>query len=131
MIDHVTLTVRDLGVSKVFYETVLGALGMRVNLGSTEDQFWGFGSGDVPEFEVSLGRFFVAQADATHPIAPSVHIAFRARNQDEVKAFHRAALAAGGVDNGAPGPRPEYGETYYAAFVLDPDGNNIEAVTFE
>jgi catechol 2,3-dioxygenase-like lactoylglutathione lyase family enzyme len=130
MIDHITINVRDLEKSKVFYEKVLATLGMKVNLGSSEDFFWGFGPSKEPEFEIAAGRFFIGQSDEGHPASPNTHIAFRAKDHAMIQAFHAAALAAGGKDNGAPGLRPEYGKTYYAAFVLDPDENNIEAVTF-
>lgn len=130
MIDHVTINVHDLEKSKAFYEKILPALGMKVNLGSAEDFFWGFGPSQEPEFEIAAGRFFIGQSDKSHPVSPNTHIAFRATDRASVQAFYDAALAAGGKDNGAPGLRPQYAQTYYAAFVLDPDGNNIEAVTF-
>jgi predicted lactoylglutathione lyase len=72
--------------------------------------------------------FEVRQADETAPLSRAVHVAFSARTADAVRAFHAAALAHGGADNGAPGLRPEYEEGYYAAFVVDPDGHNLEAV---
>jgi len=103
---------------------------MTVNFGSVEDGFWGFGDGKDPEFEISEGRFFISETEEGSCFVP-VHVAFRAKNQATVRAFYEAALASGGTDNGAPGLRPDYGETYFAAFVLDPDGNNIEAVTFD
>lgn len=130
MIDHVTITVSDLEKSKVFYEKALVALGMNVNFGSAEESFWGFGTGEDPELEIAAGRVFLEQSNAEHLISPRTHIALRAKDQAAVRAFYDAALAAGGRDNGAPGLRPNYSPTYYAAFVLDPDGNNIEAVTF-
>lgn len=129
MIDHITVKVRDLAASKAFYEQVLATLGMQVNLGSAEACFWGFGPADAPEFEIAEGRFFVAQDEKEHQ-RETVHVAFRAKNQEVVQAFYTAALSTGGKDNGPPGPRPHYTENYYAAFVLDPDGNNIECVTF-
>lgn len=132
MIDHITINVRELQKSKAFYEDVLAALGMSVNIGSEEDCFWGFGTKTEPEFEITAGRLFISQGDEAHPVVPGgVHIAFRAANHAAVKAFYDAALSAGGRDNGAPGIRQQYGEHYFAAFVLDPDGNNIEAVAFE
>lgn len=130
MIDHVTVTVRDLAKSKAFYEKVLATLGMRENFGSEAERFWGFGAEDQPEFEISAGRFFIAALDEQHPVTPNVHIAFRAKDRDVVQAFYDAAIAAGATSNGVPGIRHEYAENYYAAFVFDPDGNNIEAVTF-
>lgn len=130
MIDHITLTVSDLATSKAFYEQALAPLGMHVNFGSPDEGFWGFGVAEAPEFEVAAGRFFLSQSDASHPLSPNVHVAFRAGAQAAVRAFHTAALDAGGQDNGVPGIRTEYGDRYFAAFVRDPDGNNIEAVTF-
>lgn len=130
MIDHITINVQDLEKSKAFYEQVLAPLGMRVNFGSIDEGFWGFGSIDASETEIAAGRFFVSQTDESHPASRSVHIAFRCEARAEVIAFYDAAMRAGGQDNGAPGLRPEYGEKYFAAFVHDPDGNNIEAVTF-
>lgn len=130
MIDHITINVRDLEKSKAFYEKALATLGMKVNLGSAGDFFWGFGPSQEPEFEIAAGRFFIGQSDENHPVSHNTHVAFRAKNRTDVQAFHDDAIAAGGKSNGRPGLRPEYGETYYAAFVLDPDGNNIEAVTF-
>lgn len=114
----------------MFYEKILAILGMQVNLGSTKDCFWGFGSTSEPEFEIAVGRFFIANSAGSHPVSPNIHVAFRAKSREEVRAFYDAAILAGGKDNGAPGLRPEYGEAYYAAFVIDLDGNNIEAVTF-
>lgn len=130
MIDHITITVRDLGVSKVFYEKVLVTLGMKTMLGSEEEYFWGFSATKAPEFEITKGRLFISQSDDEHPISPSTHIAFKAPDHETVDRFYTAAIAAGGKDNGPPGPRPHYTETYYAAFVIDPDGNNIEACTY-
>jgi predicted lactoylglutathione lyase len=70
----------------------------------------------------------VAVTDADHPVSKNIHIAFASKKHELVDAFYAAAIKAGGADNGAPGLRPEYDKNYYAAFVLDPDGNNIEAV---
>jgi catechol 2,3-dioxygenase-like lactoylglutathione lyase family enzyme len=115
MIDHLKLHVSDPAASRAFYEQALGPLGYRVLL-------------DRPE-SVGMGAkrpdFFLAPADGT-PVP--VHVAFRAESEGDVEAFHAAALAAGGADNGAPGRRPHYHQNYYGAFVLDPDGNNVEAV---
>jgi catechol 2,3-dioxygenase-like lactoylglutathione lyase family enzyme len=130
MIDHITLNVHDLEKSRTFYEKVLVELEMKINLGSAEECFWGFGSSQESEFEIAAGRFFIGQSDEAHPAPSSTHIGFRAKDRASVQAFYDAAITAGGTDNGAPGLRPQYGEKYYAAFVLDPDGNNIEAVTF-
>lgn len=118
-LDHITITVADYAASRAFYESALGAIGLRP-LYEEKDVVTGFGA-DRP-------TFWVGASDATHPVSRNAHVAFRCDSQESVRAFHEAAMAAGGRDNGAPGPRPQYHERYYAAFVLDPDGNNIEAV---
>jgi catechol 2,3-dioxygenase-like lactoylglutathione lyase family enzyme len=118
MIDHVTLNVSDLRKSRLFYESALAPLGYGLAFGK-EDSFWAFDIGD--------GLFEIQRSDKPAPLTPT-HVAFRVKSQEEVGAFHRAALAAGGRDNGAPGPRPQYAPNYYAGFVLDPDGHNIEAM---
>jgi catechol 2,3-dioxygenase-like lactoylglutathione lyase family enzyme len=111
MIDHVTIRVSDLEASKAFYSCVLAPLGLEPR---------------ADEAGVEWGDFSIA-ADGG-PVAQNVHIAFPAQNREEVDAFHRAAMEAGYRDNGPPGERPIYHEGYYGAFVLDPDGNNVEAV---
>ncbi|MCE4553985.1 VOC family protein [Pelomonas cellulosilytica] len=116
LIDHLHLVVRDLAASRRFYETALQVLGVPLG-GSDADYFW------ADELFVSTAESHAAQGQLTG----RVHLAFQAPNRAAVDAFHAAALAAGGRDNGAPGERP-YHPGYYAAFVLDPDGNNIEAV---
>lgn len=123
MIDHAGLQVFDPKKSRLFYEQALGPLGYKmiaqVPLEYTEGKVvLGFGVPPKPDFWVAEGT----------PNKPALHFAFRAENRKQVDAFYRAALAAGGRDNGAPGPRPHYHENYYGAFVLDPDGHNIEAV---
>lgn len=120
MIDHTGINVSDLGNSKAFYRKVLATLGysLRLDLGNAAG--FGDGAGDDPG-----GDFWIA---AGAPFVPRSHIAFHAPDIASVHAFHAAALAAGGTDNGAPGPRPHYHPGYYAAFVHDPDGYNIEAV---
>jgi catechol 2,3-dioxygenase-like lactoylglutathione lyase family enzyme len=115
LIDHLQLVVRDLDASHRFYAAVLEVLGIPVG-GRTDDYFW------ADELFVSTATSHAAQGQLTG----RVHLAFQARDRATVDAFHRAALAAGGRDHGAPGERP-YHPGYYAAFVLDPDGNNIEA----
>jgi catechol 2,3-dioxygenase-like lactoylglutathione lyase family enzyme len=117
-IDHVTLRVRDLDASRAFYERALETFGIRVLDLDGEDG---------PE--ISLGPegsedLVLTQGD---PSAP-VHVAFLAHDPKTVDEFHAAAVEAGGRDNGRPGRRPHYHERYYAAYVLDPDGNNVEAV---
>ncbi len=123
MIDHVSVAVRDLDAAARFYEIVLGALGL-TKLESRPTTV-GFGKA-YSEFWINL------RADMTALAATSgAHVCFRARTQEQVDAFHAAALAAGGASDGAPGLRPHDGEGgYYAAFIRDPDGNRIEAVTF-
>lgn len=121
MIDHVTFAVTDLSVSRLFYEKAFASLGYKVSFGE-EGIFWAFDIGD--------GLFEIKQS-ADPPPLTRVHVAFRVKSRAEVDAFHRPALAAGARDNGAPGPRPAYTENYYACFVLDPDGYNIEAMIDE
>lgn len=116
LIDHLQLVVRDLEASRRFYEPVLATLGIPLG-GSGEGWFW------ADELFVSSLDSEAAQGRPTG----RYHFAFQARDRAMVDAFHAAALANGGRDNGAPGER-SYHPGYYAAFVLDPDGNNIEAV---
>jgi len=112
-IDHIGINVTDFARAKTFYVAALKPLGLAV-LQDYGDVI-GMG-GDFPFLWISAG-------------APGhVHLAFRADNRELVDAFHAAAIAAGGKDNGKPGLRPEYHQNYYGAFVLDPDGHNIEAV---
>ena len=126
MIDHGGVQVSDFAKSKAFYVRALGAIGYQLLAefpaavtGSSEVA--GFGEPPKPDFWVAAGE----------PNKPPVHMAFRVGSRALVDAFYRAALAAGGRDNGAPGPRPHYHAQYYGAFVLDPDGHNIEAVCHE
>jgi catechol 2,3-dioxygenase-like lactoylglutathione lyase family enzyme len=116
LIDHLHLVVRDLAASRRFYDAVLEALDVPLG-GAGESWFW-------------ADELFVSTADseaALGQLTGRCHLAFQAKDRAMVDAFHRAGLAAGGRDNGAPGERP-YHPGYYAAFLLDPDGNNIEAV---
>lgn len=116
LIDHLQLVVRDLAASQTFYQAVFDVL--KVPMGGTgDDYFW------ADELFVSTADSEAAQGELTG----RHHLAFQAHDRTMVDAFHKAALANGGKDNGAPGERP-YHPGYYAAFVLDPDGNNIEAV---
>ncbi len=115
-VDHLTLGVRDLAASRAFYEAALAPLGVQV-LEVGEEVVLG------PE-----GAEDLALAEADPPSGP-VHLAFLAADREQVDAFHAAALRAGGRDNGAPGLRPQYHAGYYGAYVLDPDGNNVEAVS--
>ncbi len=116
LIDHIQLVVRDLDASRRFYEAVFEAVGVAIG-GQGDDYFW------ADELFISTADSQAAQGELTG----RHHLAFQAADRAAVDAFHRAALANGGRDNGAPGERP-YHPGYYAAFVLDPDGNNIEAV---
>ena len=116
LIDHIQLVVRDLDASRAFYDAVFGALGIPLG-GEGDDYFW------ADELFISTAQSEAAQGRLTG----RHHLAFQARDRAMVDAFHRAAVAAGGKDHGAPGERP-YHPGYYAAFVLDPDGNNIESV---
>lgn len=116
LIDHLQLVVRDLAASRRFYEAALATLGIPVG-GESETFFW-------------ADELFISSADspaATGQLTGRHHFAFQAKDRATVDAFHRAGLAHGGRDNGAPGERP-YHPGYYAAFLLDPDGNNIEVV---
>lgn len=122
MIDHVTIPVKDLAVSKIFYEKALAPFNYQVSFGE-EGKFWAFDIGNGALFEIS-------QYKATSPLT-SFHIAFRAKTREQVQQFYEAALAAGCKCNGAPGLRPQYTETYYAAFIIDPSGHNIEVVCHE
>lgn len=117
MLDHVDLSVSDLGRSKRFFEKALFPLGYRM-LMEYGISGAGFGHAGKPDFWIKQGATGAA-----------VHVAFASPDRAAVDAFHDAAVAAGGHDNGKPGLRPEYHPTYYGAFVLDPDGNNIEAVS--
>ncbi|HWK69649.1 MAG TPA: VOC family protein [Burkholderiaceae bacterium] len=116
LIDHIQLVVRDLNASQAFYSAIFDTLG--IPMGGTGDGFFW-----ADELVVSSADSPAAQGRLTGP----VHLAFQASDQAMVAAFYKAALDHGGTDNGAPGLR-EYHPDYYAAFVIDPDGNNIEAV---
>ena len=118
MFDHVGLNVRDYERSRSFYEQALAALGYGVVMAMDEWKAVAFGPEGKP-------AFWVAQRE---PFGTGTHVAFTCDDRATVDAFHAAALAAGGTDNGAPGIREHYHPTYYGAFVLDPDGNNVEAV---
>lgn len=123
MIDHTGYSVTDPAKSRRFYELALAPLGYQV-LREVPTQFTGgkvvlgFGVPPKPDFWINEGT----------PQTPRVHLAFRAENRAQVDAFYAAAIAAGGTDNGKPGLRPHYHPDYYGAFVLDPDGHNVEAV---
>ena len=123
MLDHVGIPVSDYARSRGFYLQVLRPLGYDLVMEVSSQQTGGesgagFGAGGRPQFWIGSGM----------PIKGRVHFAFMAKDRAAVDAFHAAALRAGGKDNGAPGLRPHYHANYYGAFVLDPDGHNIEAV---
>ncbi len=126
LIDHTTLSVRDLAVSTPFYTAILAPLGVGLVGQMTAEQsgtvaFAGFGRG-------RKGSLWLAESGQQQP---PTHLCFRAPSRAAVRAFHAAALAAGGQDHGPPGVRELYHPAYYAAFALDPDGHNVEAVCFE
>ena len=123
MIDHMGLTVSDPARSRNFYDKALAPIGYEVLMEVPKDftegrVVVGYGVDPKADFWVSEGS----------PNQPRLHVAFRAERRDQVDAFYTAALAAGGKDNGSPGLRPHYHPDYYGAFVLDPDGHNIEVV---
>lgn len=119
-IDHIAIGVSDVERSRLFYAVALAPLGFAERADGNE----------VPDEEIEFGAsgFFPFGISTRLTIASGMHVAFVAERRDQVDAFHAAALAAGGTDHGAPGLRPQYAEHYYGAFVLDPDGYNVEAV---
>jgi catechol 2,3-dioxygenase-like lactoylglutathione lyase family enzyme len=125
MIDHIGFPVSDIKRSIAFYKQALAPLGITLIMEVTpemtgvEGHHAGFGSEKKAFFWIDTGK----------PIKGRVHIAFAAKDRAAVAAFYEAAIKAGGTDNGLPGPRPHYHEHYFGAFVLDPDGHNIEAVS--
>jgi len=119
MLDHVTIYVKDLVKSKIFYQKSFVPFGYSVSF--AED-------GKFCAFDIDNGALFeIAQYQGSNILTPC-HIAFRANSHEQVEKFYQAALTAGGNDNGSPGLRPQYTENYYAAFIIDPSGHNIEAV---
>lgn len=124
MIDHVGFPVSDYERSKRFYEQALAPLGYTLIMEVTADQTEsgspaaGFGANGKPDFWIG----------GEGGLSGILHVAITAKNRAAVDAFYQAAIAAGGKDNGAPGPRPQYHPSYYGAFALDPDGHNVEAV---
>jgi catechol 2,3-dioxygenase-like lactoylglutathione lyase family enzyme len=120
MIDHAGLKVRSYEKSRQFYAKALEPLDYSAKYEDAKGKAAGFGAKDAIDFWIAEGE----------PMS-QVHIAFRCKDRAAVNRFHAAALGAGGKDNGAPGVRTDYSPTYYAAFVLDPDGNNIEVVCHE
>jgi catechol 2,3-dioxygenase-like lactoylglutathione lyase family enzyme len=123
MIDHTGVAVSDPTKARAFYTAALAPLGYTILREIPKEHTGGkvvFGMGVAPKPD-----FWIAEGT---PNTPRVHVAFRAETRAQVDAFYAAAMAAGGRDNGPPGPRPHYHERYYGAFVLDPDGHNVEAV---
>jgi catechol 2,3-dioxygenase-like lactoylglutathione lyase family enzyme len=116
MLDHIALTVSDYERSKIFYQSVLAPLGYELMM-EHDISGSGFGRDGKPDFWIQPGNS-----------SGLLHVAFSAADRATVDRFHSAAVEAGAQDNGAPGLRPEYHPTYYGAFVIDPDGNNVEAV---
>ena len=117
LIDHIQLIVGDFEASRRFYKAVFEAIGMPIS-GEGDDYLW-------------VDELFISSPDseaAAGKLTGRHHLAFQAKDRAMVDAFHAAGIEAGGVDNGKPGERPRYHPGYYAAFLLDPDGNNIEAV---
>jgi len=120
MFDHVSIKVANYAKSLAFYRAALAPLGCEPQAVDEVAKSAGFGPKGSPGLWIAEG----SNGRGT------VHLAFKGTDRGAIQRFFAAALAAGGRDNGGPGHRPDYGETYYAAFVLDPDGNNVEAVTF-
>ena len=129
MLDHISLRVADYERSKRFYAAALAPLGFTLAMES--DSGAGFRRDAIPFFWIKQGEPGTARLESPEPVGcggPAIHVAFASSDRATVDAFHRAALAAGGRDNGAPRVCPEYHAHYYGGFVLDPDGYNIEAV---
>ena len=124
MIDHVSVGANDIAAARGFYEAVLASVGLRV-VDEAPGRFVDFGTAGPLEPEFSIET--PTNGRRANP-GNGVHVAFRAPTRAAVDAFHMAALAAGGISDGAPGPRPQYGPHYYGAFVFDLEGNKIEAV---
>ena len=117
MFDHVLIAVSDLAASERFYRTVLGVLGAEPRYANAEIVEW--------------GDWDTLATNSEHPVTRGLHVGFRARDRAQVDAFWQAGVDAGYRDDGEPGPRTQYAPTYYGAFLLDPDGNSVEAVHYE
>lgn len=122
MFDHISFGVKDIARTRRFYDAALKPLGFRL----------GYESADSIAYGRERPQLWISKSASPVPPDPDsgLHICFRADSRDAIDAFHAIALANGGTDNGPPGLRPQYTPTYYAAFVFDPDGYRIEAVTF-
>lgn len=118
MLDHISLNVSDYARTKAFYLAALQPLGIQLLMDHPEISGGAIGTGETLDIWI--------QGDMN--AVPPVHICFAATSREQVEQFHAAALAAGGTDNGAPGVREQYAPNYYAAFVIDPDGNNLEVL---
>jgi catechol 2,3-dioxygenase-like lactoylglutathione lyase family enzyme len=125
-IDHITLSVGDLPRAQAFYTQALAPIGLELVGAVSAEQ-----TGTVAYAGFGIGRKGTLWLAAKGQQTPSSHLCFRAPSRAAVRAFHQAALDAGGTDHGAPGARTNYHPDYYAAFVLDPEGHNLEAVCFE
>jgi catechol 2,3-dioxygenase-like lactoylglutathione lyase family enzyme len=124
ILDHIGINVSDYDRSKAFYTKALAPLGITVVMEFGKGA--GFGRDKKPDFWVGQGATSFQKPEQIATITP-IHVCFAARSRAEVDAFHAAAIAAGGSDNGKPGIRKEYHPNYYGAFVIDPDGHNVEA----
>jgi catechol 2,3-dioxygenase-like lactoylglutathione lyase family enzyme len=113
---HIGLPVHDIEKSKAFYDAIGPSVGLKQL--ANHDDFVGYGSGDLYQFYIHTGK----------PGLRGLHVCFEVTTKEAVQGFYNTGLAAGGSDNGSPGIREQYSPTYYAAFLIDPDGNNIEAV---
>ncbi|HEY3623288.1 MAG TPA: VOC family protein [Roseiarcus sp.] len=122
MIDHIGFAVKDMSRAKAFYIEALKPLGIGVVMEVSAEETGDYAGAGFGKEKKAF--FWIGGGDKPKG---GTHVAFTAQTRSEVDAFFRAAMAAGGRDNGAPGPRPHYHPDYYGAFVLDPDGNNIEA----
>lgn len=124
LLDHVSITVRDLAGARPFYEAIMAALGAEVVYARPD----GIGFGQRNRATDDAHTYLSVFASPAASPDPRRHVCFRAPSADAVDEFHRAGLSAGGRDEGAPGRRPHYHPSYYAAFLLDPEGNKVEAV---
>jgi|SRR6516165_8005731 catechol 2,3-dioxygenase-like lactoylglutathione lyase family enzyme len=124
-LDHITVVVSNYPRAKAFYQKALAPLGIELIMEFGEAG--GFGKNGKPDFWIGVGPSSFQKAEHVKTITPQ-HVAFTAHSRAEVEAFHSAALAAGAKDFGAPGIRAHYHPKYFGAFVLDPDGHNVEAV---